>query len=206
MVELLVAFVGGVLSLLSPCSALLLPAFFAYAFPSPARLALRTAIFYAGMLTLLLPLGVGAGALGSVLMAQRGALMLLAGLVLVVIGVVQFFRGGFELPSPSGGTTTPMTPERAASTYALGLGASGSAWAGSARAPSSAASSRSRRRQAAPCPVLRSSPRTPPAWRFQCSPSRCSGSDWARRAAAGSAGARSGSSASSGTSRSWSRA
>ena len=122
MVELLVAFVGGVLSLLSPCSALLLPAFFAYAFPSPARLALRTAIFYAGMLTLLLPLGVGAGALGSVLMAQRGALMLLAGLVLVVIGVVQFFRGGFELPSPSGGTTTPMTPERAASTYALGLG------------------------------------------------------------------------------------
>ncbi|MHB8958718.1 MAG: cytochrome c biogenesis CcdA family protein [Candidatus Limnocylindrales bacterium] len=122
MVEVLVAFVGGVLSLLSPCSALLLPAFFAYAFPSPARLAQRTAIFYAGMLTLLLPLGVGAGALGSVLIAQRGALMMLAGLVLVVIGIVQFVRGGFELPVPSGGTATTMTPERAASTYALGLG------------------------------------------------------------------------------------
>ena len=121
MVELLVAFVGGVLSLLSPCSALLLPAFFAYAFPSPARLAARTAIFYAGMLTLLLPLGIGAGALGSVLIAQRGALLMLAGVVLVVIGVAQFARGGFELPS-GGGTLKPMTAERAASTYALGLG------------------------------------------------------------------------------------
>jgi len=121
MVELLVAFVGGVLSLLSPCSALLLPAFFAYAFPSPARLAARTAIFYAGMLTLLLPLGIGAGALGGVLIAQRGALLMLAGLVLVVIGVAQFARGGFELPN-AGGTLKPMTAERAASTYALGLG------------------------------------------------------------------------------------
>ncbi len=122
MVELLVAFVGGVLSLLSPCSALLLPAFFAYAFPSPARLAARTVIFYAGMLTLLLPLGVGAGALGSVLTAQRGTLMMLAGAVLVVIGIVQFARGGFELPTAGGGTLRPMTAERAASTYALGLG------------------------------------------------------------------------------------
>ncbi len=123
MVELLVAFVGGVLSLLSPCSALLLPAFFAYAFPSPARLAARTAIFYAGMLTLLVPLGVGAGAIGGVLMAQRGTLMALAGVVLVAIGVLQFAKGGFELAGTGGGTgLKPMTAERAASTYALGLG------------------------------------------------------------------------------------
>lgn len=121
MVELLVAFTGGVLSLLSPCSALLLPAFFAYAFPSPARLAARTGIFYAGMLTLLVPLGIGAGALGSVLVAQRGALLTLAGIVLIVIGVVQFVRGGFELLAP-GGSSAPMSAERAASTYVLGLG------------------------------------------------------------------------------------
>ncbi len=120
-VELLVAFAGGVLSLLSPCSALLLPAFFAYAFPSPAHLAARTAVFYAGMITLLVPLGIGAGALGGVLVEQRGALMTLAGVVLVLIGVLQLARGGFELPSAGGGLR-PMTMERAASTYALGLG------------------------------------------------------------------------------------
>lgn len=121
MVELLVAFTGGILSLLSPCSALLLPAFFAYAFPSPARLAARTAIFYAGMLTLLVPLGVGAGALGGVLVSQRGALLTLAGVVLIVIGVVQFARGGFELFAP-GAASPSMSAERAASTYVLGLG------------------------------------------------------------------------------------
>lgn len=121
MIELLVAFTGGILSLLSPCSALLLPAFFAYAFPSPARLAARTAIFYAGMLTLLVPLGIGAGAIGGVLVSQRGALLTLAGVVLIVIGVVQFSRGGFELFAP-GSASPSISAERAASTYVLGLG------------------------------------------------------------------------------------
>jgi len=45
----LAAFLGGVLTLLSPCSALLLPAFFAYAFASRSRLLGRTAVFYAGL-------------------------------------------------------------------------------------------------------------------------------------------------------------
>ena len=38
------ALLGGVLSLLSPCSVMLLPAFFAYAFTDPATLVARTAI------------------------------------------------------------------------------------------------------------------------------------------------------------------
>ncbi len=116
----LVAFVGGLLSLFSPCSAMLLPAFFAYAFPSPARLALRTAVFYAGMLVVLVPMGIGAGSLGGALLQERGPLMLLAGIVLVAIGVLQFVRGGFEI-GPSG-AWRPMSAERAASTFVLGLG------------------------------------------------------------------------------------
>ena len=36
------ALVGGVLALLSPCGALLLPSFFAYAFDSSGRLLART--------------------------------------------------------------------------------------------------------------------------------------------------------------------
>lgn len=45
----LVAFLGGLLALLGPCSALLLPAFFAYSFTSRTRLLGRTALFYAGL-------------------------------------------------------------------------------------------------------------------------------------------------------------
>ncbi len=53
----LVAFLGGLLALLSPCSALLLPAFFAYSFTSRTRLLGRTALFYAGLCLTLVPLG-----------------------------------------------------------------------------------------------------------------------------------------------------
>ena len=38
---LLGAFLGGILTLLSPCSVMLLPAFFAYAFSSPGALLAR---------------------------------------------------------------------------------------------------------------------------------------------------------------------
>ena len=56
------AFAGGVLALLSPCGALLLPSFFAYAFDAPGRLLGRTAVFWAGLVTTLVPLGVSASA------------------------------------------------------------------------------------------------------------------------------------------------
>ena len=58
----LTAFFGGVLSLLSPCSALLLPAFFAYAFQSRRKLLAKTAIFYLGLAATLVPLGMGISA------------------------------------------------------------------------------------------------------------------------------------------------
>ena len=61
-VEAVVAFAGGLLALLSPCSALLLPAFFAYAFGSTGRLVTRTVIFYAGLIAVLVPVGLGLGA------------------------------------------------------------------------------------------------------------------------------------------------
>ncbi len=70
-IEAMVAFAGGVLSLLSPCSALLLLAFFAYAFPSRGQLVLRTGVFYLGLLTLFISLGLGLGAIGSLFLERR---------------------------------------------------------------------------------------------------------------------------------------
>jgi cytochrome c biogenesis protein CcdA len=52
----LAAFLGGALSLLSPCSALLLPAFsIAYAFGRREELVKKTALFYLGLAALWLP-------------------------------------------------------------------------------------------------------------------------------------------------------
>jgi len=44
-IGVLAAFAAGVLALLSPCSALLLPSFFAYAFATKRALVTRTLVF-----------------------------------------------------------------------------------------------------------------------------------------------------------------
>jgi cytochrome c biogenesis protein CcdA len=122
-VEALVAFAGGILSLLSPCSALLLPAFFAYAFPSRGQLVLRTGVFYVGLLTLFVPLGLGIGALGSLFLERRAELSVVAGVLLIAIGSFQLAVGGFELPGANrvSGTRFGASGESLAATYALGL-------------------------------------------------------------------------------------
>ncbi len=64
-IGLIGGFLGGVLSILSPCSALLLPAFFAYAFGTRRVLLARTGLFLLGLAIVLVPLGAGVGAIGS---------------------------------------------------------------------------------------------------------------------------------------------
>lgn len=112
-VGLAAALLAGLLSLLSPCSVMLLPAFFAYAFDSAPRLLLRTVVFYAGLLTTLVPLGVFAGGLGSLLHDHRTTLVWVGGVVLIVLGVVQ----ALALPLPGWGTG----PARGSSTPAVYL-------------------------------------------------------------------------------------
>ncbi len=85
----LAAFLGGVLSLLSPCSALLLPAFFAYAFQSRKDLIAKTAVFYLGLAATLVPLGMGISAVSRLVYGQRSTLILVSGLVIILLGVLQ---------------------------------------------------------------------------------------------------------------------
>lgn len=58
-VGLLTALLGGLLSLVSPCAALLLPSFFAYAFDRVGTLIGRTLTFLTGLLVVLVPWGPG---------------------------------------------------------------------------------------------------------------------------------------------------
>jgi cytochrome c biogenesis protein CcdA len=118
-VEIPIAFFGGILALLSPCSALLIPAFFAYAFPSRGQLMLRTGIFFAGLVTVLIPVGLGVGALGSLILERRAEVTLIAGLFLVTIGLYQLVIGGFEVPGTAG-LMGKVSGDSAIATYALG--------------------------------------------------------------------------------------
>lgn len=97
-VNLVAALVAGVLALLSPCSALLLPSFFAYAFASTTALVARTAVFYLGLLLTLVPLGTGAAAASSLFYGNRQLLVTVAGWTIIGLGVLQLLGRGFAVP------------------------------------------------------------------------------------------------------------
>jgi len=99
----LAAFLGGILTLLSPCGALLLPSFFAYAFDRPGVLLARTGVFYAGLAAVMVPLGTGAAVASRLLLQHQARLIVGAGWLLVVLGVLTALGIGRRLPSLTGG-------------------------------------------------------------------------------------------------------
>src|SRR5690606_17950561 len=90
------------LALLSPCSALLLPSFFAYAVPEGRSLAARTSVFLLGSALVLVPLGAGIGAIGSLLTIHRSTVTTVGGAVVVAFGVAILFGRGFTVPGAAG--------------------------------------------------------------------------------------------------------
>lgn len=94
-VGLLMAFLGGLLALLSPCSALLLPAFFAYSFTTRTRLLARTALFYVGLCTTLVPLGAAGAFAGRLFYGHRDLLVGIGGWTIIAMGVAQILGLGF---------------------------------------------------------------------------------------------------------------
>ncbi|GGO59650.1 cytochrome c biogenesis CcdA family protein [Streptomyces lasiicapitis] len=113
------AFLAGLLALVSPCSALLLPAFFAYSIDSKSRLLARTGIFYAGLATTLVPLGAAGSVAGRFFFGHREQLVFWAGWVIIALGVAQVVGLGFasrRMAELSG----RIRPTTAVSVYALG--------------------------------------------------------------------------------------
>jgi len=96
-IGLLAAFAGGVLALLSPCGALLLPAFFASTIGPNPRLIVHSAAFYLGLVVTLVPLGLGLGALGELAVTHRNLMIGSVSVLLIGLGIVQALGFGFDL-------------------------------------------------------------------------------------------------------------
>ena len=97
-VGLVTAFLGGALALLSPCAALLLPAFFAAKVSSArGQLLMHAAVFYVGLVTVLVPVGIGVGAIGVFFAKHRAEVVAVTAVVLIVLGVAQAFGKGFDI-------------------------------------------------------------------------------------------------------------
>lgn len=116
------ALVGGLLSLLSPCSVMLLPAFFAYAFVTPRKLIGYTGLFYVGLLSTLVPLGIFSASLGGLVTGHRTVLVGIVAVLVILAGLVQV--SGVPLPGPfSRSSTTEMTTDRTSAVSVFFLGA-----------------------------------------------------------------------------------
>lgn len=117
------ALVGGVVTLLSPCSVMLLPAFFGYAFGSASKLLTRTGVFYLGLLTTLVPLGVLAGGLGARIAEHRFGLVQIGAVLVIALGVVQI--AGIPLPGLSTRSDGEVTTTSAVYLYGTVYGLAG---------------------------------------------------------------------------------
>ncbi|HEX5597698.1 MAG TPA: cytochrome c biogenesis protein CcdA [Micromonosporaceae bacterium] len=115
----LAALLGGVLALLSPCSALLLPAFFAYAFQRPRQLVARTGVFYLGLAAVLVPLGMGSSAIAGVFVRHRETLITVAGWAIIALGLIQISGKGFSF-GPAQRWLGRLTGDSPVSVFALG--------------------------------------------------------------------------------------
>ncbi|MFF4409325.1 cytochrome c biogenesis CcdA family protein [Streptomyces sp. NPDC001404] len=115
----LAAFLGGALALLSPCSALLLPAFFAYSLATPGRLLARTGVFYLGLATTLVPLGAASTAASRLFNGHRDVLITAGGWIVVALGLAQILGLGFASKKAQEAAGR-ITPRSAASTFLLG--------------------------------------------------------------------------------------
>jgi cytochrome c biogenesis protein CcdA len=118
-ISLLASFFGGVLSLLSPCSALLLPAFFAYAFGGGGELVKKTGLFYLGLVATLVPLGMGISAVSALFYGHRAALITISGGLLIAFGILQLLGRGFTV-GPLARLRSRARGDSAGAVFALG--------------------------------------------------------------------------------------
>lgn len=92
----ILAFFGGTLSFLSPCTLPILPAYFAFATSSGRKsIATNTVMFVLGLATVFSLLGASASALGSLLRDFQDAFLILGGALVLVFGVMSLLGKGF---------------------------------------------------------------------------------------------------------------
>lgn len=119
-ISILVAFLGGVLSLVSPCTVVVLPAFFAYSFKEKKNLTKMTFIFFIGLTLTLIPIGLAASSIGQFFTVYRGQLITISGVILIIFGFLALLGRGFSLTARLI-KQNPMTDSKPQNVFLFGL-------------------------------------------------------------------------------------
>jgi len=83
-----VAYLAGVLALLSPCSGAILPAFFAYGLDGKGQLVRRTYVFYLGLALVFVPVSGASSLVNDLVLDHQDVVFAVGGAVLIAFGLV----------------------------------------------------------------------------------------------------------------------
>ena len=117
----LIAFLGGVLTLLAPCSVMLLPAFFSYAFQSPRKLIARCGIFWLGLLTPLIPLGAALSSVVALIREHSAFITQVIALLVIIAGLITLFSLDVPVFRVRSLETASQSRDTAWAVYLLGI-------------------------------------------------------------------------------------
>lgn len=117
-VSVVAALLGGVLSLLSPCSAAMLPVFFAYAFKERGQLLKMTFVFWLGLALVFIPLGFGANLVGALFITHRTLLFKTAAIIFLTYALWTLFGHAKQRALPG---AIRKNPRSLASIFLMGI-------------------------------------------------------------------------------------
>ncbi len=93
------SFFAGIAALFAPCCiGVLLPAYFGSIFRQRRTVLIMTAVFFLGLLTIFVPLGLGIGAFGELLKEYHNAIYMITGAFLLFLGASLLFGLHFSMP------------------------------------------------------------------------------------------------------------
>lgn len=97
-ISFFIAFIAGILGILSPCVLPFLPAYFSYTFKEKKNITLMTTVFFVGFSVVFVTMGIIAGFIGerSLQIIQSEWLVTIAGAFLILFGFMSIFGKGFS--------------------------------------------------------------------------------------------------------------
>lgn len=118
--SIVASFIAGVAALFAPCCiTVLFPSYFASVFKERYKVFLMTFIFFLGILTVFLPIGLGAAALSSFFTRYHNLIFSIGGFMLLFLGLSLVLGRGFQMPFS---VVMPSTNKfDAGSVYVLGI-------------------------------------------------------------------------------------
>lgn len=117
--SLIATFIAGVAALFAPCCiSVLLPSYFASIFREKYKVFLMTFIFFLGILTVFLPIGLGAGILSVLFKQFHDIVYGLIGIFMLILGTILLLGIHFSLPI---NVHPAFKKHNAGSVYTLGL-------------------------------------------------------------------------------------